>query len=155
MTQNAHETATESHGLDHVPHVLGLPVYLATWGGLVVLTGVTVAASYVNLGPWNLALALAIATIKAVAVSAIFMHLWFDHKFHAIIFGSALVFLAIFIGFTLIDTENRGRVDATLGDHPVDIANPFGETRSQAAIKSQYGGRKPPADTKPQGSASP
>ena len=133
----------------HVPHVLHLSVYLGTWGLLFVLTGVTVAASYVNLGSWNLLLALAIATVKAVAVGAIFMHLWFDNKFHTVIFGSALVFLTIFIGLTMIDTDNRGRTDATLGDHPVDIANPFGETQSQATLRGQYGQKPNPVPGAP------
>ena len=115
----------ENHGAEHVPHVLPLRTYFATWGTLVVLTAVTVGASYLDFGSWNLIIALFIATVKALTVALIFMHLWFDHKFHALILGSALVFLTIFIGFTLADTNARGRADAIEGRWPADPANPF------------------------------
>jgi cytochrome c oxidase subunit IV len=150
MTSHESSLHGDFSGRDHVPHVLGLSVYFMTWGALVVLTGITVAASYLNLGSWNLVVALAIATAKALAVATIFMHLWFDHRFHAIIFGSALVFLGIFIGLTMIDTETRGKSDVALADRPVDIANPFGETRSQAAMRARYGKKSetaPPAQS--------
>jgi cytochrome c oxidase subunit IV len=134
----------------HVPHVLPVRTYLTTYALLVVLTAVTVAASYGHFGRGNLVIALGIATAKAVAVAAIFMHLWYDHRFHAIIFASALVFLAIFVGFTMIDTENRGRTDAALGEKPADITNPFGGTRSEAAWKALHGAPSavPPAGSR-------
>ena len=86
---------------DHVPHISPLSVYLKTFGTLMVLTAVTVGVSYVNLGTTvNLLIALLIATIKAITVAAFFMHLASDHKFHAAVFASSLVFLIIFISFS-------------------------------------------------------
>src|SRR5688572_32113176 len=64
-----------SPGPDHVPHVLPLWVYLATWGALMVLTIITVAVSYVDIGAFNLIVALLVATIKATIVALMFMHL--------------------------------------------------------------------------------
>jgi cytochrome c oxidase subunit IV len=131
--------AHASHGDEHVPHVLPLSTYLATWGTLVVLTAVTVGASYVDLGAMNLFLALAIATVKALVVSLIFMHLWFDHKFHALIFASSLLFLAIFIAFTMFDTEARGRAEEVEAMRPADIQDPFGGTKGELVVKEKYG----------------
>src|SRR5262245_59298543 len=78
-------------GHDHVPHVLPLTNYILTWLTLMVLTIVTVAASYFNFGTWNLVIALAIATTKACVVAAIFMHLRYDRKFHTVIFSFSVI----------------------------------------------------------------
>jgi cytochrome c oxidase subunit 4 len=125
-------TADHGHGHghgaggDHVPHVLPMKVYLATWGTLLVLTVVTVTASYLDLGhTGNLIVALAIATIKASVVGLIFMHLFWDHKFHSIIFLFSVLFLAIFIGFTMFDTQFRGEAETIENQRPVDIKQPF------------------------------
>ncbi len=62
------------------------------------------AATWVNLGGWNLWIALGIATVKASLVALYFMHLRYDNPFYALIFVTALVFLAIFLSLTLMDT---------------------------------------------------
>ncbi|WP_437333891.1 cytochrome C oxidase subunit IV family protein [Sorangium sp. So ce394] len=118
------------HGADHVPHVLPLKVYIATWLTLLVLTVVTVGASYVDLGAANLAIAVLIATVKASVVAFIFMHLKWDHKFHTLIFASSLIFLAIFIGFTMFDTTNRGRAEEIEAERPADWKAPFDGKRA-------------------------
>jgi cytochrome c oxidase subunit 4 len=132
------------HGKDHVPHVLPLSVYFATWGALLFLTVVTVGASYVDFGSANLWIAMLIATIKASVVALLFMHLWFDHKFHGLIFVSSLIFLAIFIAFTMFDTEARGRADALEAARVGDLATPHLGTRRDAQLKSLI--KEPPAD---------
>lgn len=51
-------------------------IYFAVFGSLLVLTVITVAVSYINLGvKGNIALALAIAALKASLVAGFFMHL--------------------------------------------------------------------------------
>ena len=122
--------AEHDHGSatgDHHPHVLPLSLYFGTWGTLLVLTVITVLASYADLGhTGNLIVALTIATIKASVVGLIFMHLKWDHKFHSIIFFSSLIFLAVFIGIVISDTNFRGELDGIENEHPVDIKDPFG-----------------------------
>lgn len=135
MAHDAHATADHGHGdhgghgghggADHVPHVLPVITYLKTWGTLMVLTVVTVAASYVNLGPLNLPIALLIATMKAAVVALVFMHLYYDSKFNLVIFASSVIFLGIFIAFTMSDTETRGLADEIEKYHPADIKQPF------------------------------
>jgi len=112
-------------GKDHKPHVLPMKIYIGTWLTLLVLTVITVGASYVDVGSANILIALGIATIKATTVAAMFMHLRWDHKFHAIVFSFSLVFLAIFIVFTMYDTETRGRADVLQKDRPMDVSRPF------------------------------
>jgi cytochrome c oxidase subunit 4 len=130
-------------GPDHVPHVLPIWVYLATWGTLMVLTVITVAASYLDLGSLNLVIALFIATVKACVVALMFMHLRYDHKFHGIIFSFSVIFLGIFIAFTMFDTEARGQADHVQSDRPVNVKAPFKGTaidgRQEQAQKKLHG----------------
>jgi cytochrome c oxidase subunit IV len=140
MSTHAESAAGHDHGhggADHVPHVLPLKVYFGTWGTLLVLTVVTVGASYIDLGAANLALALLIATVKASVVALIFMHLFWDHKFHALIFMASLVFLAIFIGFTMFDTNNRGRAESIEALRPADIKQPFNGKYAEDGFKAR------------------
>lgn len=127
----AHDAGHESHGAhghhgpDHVPHILPLSMYFAVGGGLLFLTFVTVWVSYFDFGSFNLLVALAVAGLKASLVALFFMHLWWDHKFNAVIFVSSLLFLAVFIGFTMFDTETRGDRDEIKLSRPRNIAQPF------------------------------
>jgi cytochrome c oxidase subunit 4 len=139
MDAHAHPAAP---GKDHVPHVLPLSTYLKTWGALLVLTAVTVGASYVNFGAANLWIALLIASVKAATVALVFMHLYYDHKFHAVIFGVSLVFLAIFIIFTMFDTQTRGRADGIERERPADIRAPFAGTQAEQRQKELRGPAK-------------
>ncbi|HSN97186.1 MAG TPA: cytochrome C oxidase subunit IV family protein [Candidatus Nanopelagicales bacterium] len=112
-------------GGDHVPHVLPLKIYLGTWIGLMVFTVITVAVSYVDFGDFNLWIAMLIASVKASLVALLFMHLRWDERFNSIILVSSLIFLAIFIGFTLADTGNRGRAEPIEHERPVNVKDPF------------------------------
>jgi cytochrome c oxidase subunit 4 len=149
MSTSHAEHAEHDHGSadsDHHPHVLPMSIYLATWGTLLVLTVITVGASYVNLGhTGNLIVALLIATIKASVVGLIFMHLKWDHKFHAIIFSSSLIFLAVFIGITMSDTQFRGELDNLENEHPVDIKDPFGSGQRKGDLAAKPAATAPAA----------
>ena len=81
--------------------------YVATLFVLLILTGITVGASYINFGSGNVVIALAIATIKATIVGLIFMHLLHDKPVNAIIAVAGFVFLGIFLMFDFIDVDSR------------------------------------------------
>ncbi len=97
---------SDSHG----HHVTPLKVYLGIGFALFILTGITVAVSFVHLGPFNLVVAMGIACVKAVLVALIFMHLYYDDKLYLTIFIMALLMLALFIIITLFDTLRRGDI---------------------------------------------
>jgi cytochrome c oxidase subunit 4 len=128
----------ENPSADHVPHVLPITQYLKTWGALLVLTVLTLGASYVDMGAANIGVALLIATAKALLVASVFMHLRYDHAFHSVIIGGSLIFLVIFIGFTLFDTNARGIGDRVRADGPVDIKNPFAGSRVEQQLRDKY-----------------
>ena len=98
------ETTLSQPGHDAHVHVVPFRVLLAVWAALMVLTVVTVAATWVDLGNFNLWIALEIATVKATLVLLYFMHMRYDRPFNAVVFFSALAFVALFIGIALIDT---------------------------------------------------
>jgi cytochrome c oxidase subunit 4 len=54
--------------------------YFMVWAILMVLTALTAAVSFVNLGQWNTPVALAIASSKALLVALFFMHLRYEHS---------------------------------------------------------------------------
>ena len=74
---------------------------------LLVLTGVTVGISYMDLGFWNVPVALAIACTKVTFVLLFFMHLKYEGRIINISFISTITFLIIMIGFTFWDVAFR------------------------------------------------
>jgi cytochrome c oxidase subunit 4 len=92
-------------------HITPLRTYLIIAGSLLFLTGVTVWVSYIDLGSFNIILAMAVATLKATLVVLFFMHLLWDDKKNLVIFVMSLMFLGIFITFTLLDTGFRGGIN--------------------------------------------
>ncbi len=99
------QPAHHAHAIPHEPHVVPISILAAVWIALVVLTGCTVAITWFDLGRLNLWAALVIATAKASLVVLYFMHLRYERPFNAIVFISALVFVALLVGGTLTDTR--------------------------------------------------
>jgi cytochrome c oxidase subunit 4 len=84
-------------------HVVPLRLLVGVLGALLVLTVVTVAVTYVDLGPLNLVVALLIAVIKASLVLLVFMHLLWDRPFNAVVLIVSLATVMIFVMITLLD----------------------------------------------------
>src|SRR5260370_38665158 len=59
---------------EHTEHIVSPGTYLAIILTLLALTGITVFAAFVDLGRFNIVVALLIATVKATLVVLIFMH---------------------------------------------------------------------------------
>ncbi|HOH99721.1 MAG TPA: cytochrome C oxidase subunit IV family protein [Bacteroidales bacterium] len=70
---------------------------------LLVLTVVTVAITWTNLGPYNTTTAMIIAGIKAAIVMTYFMHLRFDHKIYTIMVVLVLALFAAVLILTFLD----------------------------------------------------
>lgn len=112
----SHSAKSESY-----VHVVPLWVLCAVFAALLVFTALTVAATWFDLGGWNLILAMAIATVKAALVVLYFMHLRYDNPFNALVFIAALVFVALFISLTLLDTmQYQPDIRSYQQAHPAD-----------------------------------
>lgn len=82
-------------------------LYFYVFGALLLLTGLTAGAAYVDLGLLNNVAALGIASVKAVLVGLYFMHLR-DEAFLTWIFVIvSLLFLTILFGFGFSDYLTR------------------------------------------------
>lgn len=92
---------------DEQLHVMGYGKLLAIIAVLLALTGVTVAVSYVNLGFYNVPIALLIATTKSSLVLLFFMHLKYEGRAIKVSFLSTIAFLCIMISFTFWDVAFR------------------------------------------------
>ena len=74
---------------------------------LLVLTGVTVGVSYIDLGFLNVPVALGIACTKVIFVLLFFMHLKYEGSIIILSFIGTVSFLLIMIGFTFWDVAFR------------------------------------------------
>ncbi len=89
------------------PHLLSYRQLAVVLAILLVLTIVTVAVSYVDLGFFNVPVALAIACTKVSFVLLFFMHLKYEGPIINLSFIGTVVFLVIMIGFTFWDVAFR------------------------------------------------
>jgi cytochrome c oxidase subunit 4 len=83
------------------------PSYLSILSILLFLTVVTVAVAYVDMGSFNIVVAMFVASIKALLVATYFMHLKFEDtitRFFAIV---PIILLAIMIAGVFIDNPLR------------------------------------------------
>jgi cytochrome c oxidase subunit 4 len=114
-------SADAAHHDDHhgLSHVASLKVLLGTGGTLLMLTLVTVLATKIDFGAnINLALAMFIAVTKATLVILFFMHLKYDRLFHTVVFVSALLAASLFVGFTLMDSNQYQQTNIWNPDAP-------------------------------------
>lgn len=95
----------------HTEHVVDTRAeargYLLVLVTLLILTAITVGASYIQFGAANVVIALTIATIKGVIVALFFMHLLHDKPVNAVIGVAGFVFLGIFLLFDFLDVGSR------------------------------------------------
>ena len=97
-----------SHSHPHIHgHVTPLPVYFTVFGTLMVLTAVTVAVAYVDLGEFNKVVALGIASFKATIVVLYFMHVKYASKLTKLFAVTGVFFLIILFGLTMADYGSR------------------------------------------------
>ncbi|MBM3967573.1 MAG: caa(3)-type oxidase subunit IV [Planctomycetes bacterium] len=115
----AHNATHTEHGTDHgtghghdahghhagFSHPMPIWMLLAVFFALLALTGLTVYQSQFDLGNAEIWLSLTIATVKAALVILFFMHLLWDKPLNAIVILGSLIFVALFLGFTLMDAE--------------------------------------------------
>ena len=108
MAAASHSAA---HGVHGTGHVVSLKVYFAIFAALMVLTAVTVAVAYVDLGALNTFVALAVAVTKATLVILFFMHVKYSSRLTKITVVMSLFFVVILFAETLMDYATRGMPD--------------------------------------------
>jgi cytochrome c oxidase subunit 4 len=89
-------------------HVSPKSTYYAIFGALMILTGVTVGAAFINLGSLNFPVAITIAITKATLVILFFMHVKYSSRLTKMVVAMSFFFLFIMFGLTLTDYLSRG-----------------------------------------------
>jgi cytochrome c oxidase subunit 4 len=89
-------------------HIVPVKTYAAIFIALLVLTALTTAVAFVDLGPLNTVVALTIAVIKMLLVILFFMHVKYSSGLTRIVIVAGFFFLAILVSLTLADALTRG-----------------------------------------------
>jgi cytochrome c oxidase subunit IV len=88
-------------------HIVGPKVYVSIFLALMVFTGLTVGAAFINLGPMNAVVALTIAVIKAVLVLLFFMHVRYSSKMVMVLIIAGVFWMGIMFVLTMADYLSR------------------------------------------------
>jgi len=131
MTHPSHPNMPgESNAHDHHegPHISSVRTLVTVFVALLAFTAITVfTAKMTDLGDFgDIVLALGLASVKGTLVCLYFMHLRYDNVFYSFLFLSCLGALALFLGLTMLDINNRDNIDPIRSQHavpvPLDIA---------------------------------
>ncbi len=87
--------------------ILPKKTYYKVGFALFVLMSLTVAVAYVNLGIFNIYIALTIAVVKALLVVMYFMHVKYNTKLTWIFAGAGFLWLIIMFALTMSDYVTR------------------------------------------------
>ncbi|MEM7473495.1 MAG: cytochrome C oxidase subunit IV family protein [Planctomycetota bacterium] len=127
----------DSHGHDHHGFAHPMPIWqlLAVFFALIILTIATVYQATLDLGSMELVASLIIATIKASLVLLFFMHMIHDKPLNAIFFMSSFIFVALFLGFTLMDAHGYqdSKIFEEVDSPSTSVAEPAEDSAAEPA----------------------
>lgn len=88
-------------------HIVSPKIYFAIFLTLMIGTVTTVWAAFQDFGPFNIVIALGIATLKATLVVLYFMHARYSPKRTQLVIVCSVFWLAIMLALTLTDYTTR------------------------------------------------
>ena len=89
---------------------LSRKAYVFAWLGLLGLALVNTLIAFLNLGLWNMIIAVGIATVMASLVAGFLMHALYETRVIRIILAGGVIWFLIFVSLTLGDYMTRGRL---------------------------------------------
>lgn len=89
-------------------HVVSMTVYYKVFAALMILTVITVAVAFFDLGLLNTFVAVTIAVIKAAIVALFFMHLYYGARILWVCAVAGFVWLLVMLALTMTDIAVRG-----------------------------------------------
>ena len=84
-------------------HIVPYSTFLLVLFGLLILTGISVAVTHINLGVLTVTIALFIAAVKSSLVLSIFMHLKFENRMYSLMAIAVILLIGIVIFITFLD----------------------------------------------------
>ncbi len=108
MSEHNHQDASNVTNPEHAEHHIVTPVqYAMVFATLLVFTGITVGAAYVDLGVFNPIVALGIASTKAVIVILFFMHVKYQSNLIKVTVGAGFFTFIVLVTMSLVDYMSR------------------------------------------------
>ena len=95
-------------------HIAPKSLYYGVFLALMAGTGLTIAAAFVDMGPYNNVVMLAIACAKATLVILFFMHVRWSTRVTWVVVMAGFFWLLILFGLGMSDYLSRGWVQGTL-----------------------------------------
>jgi len=89
-------------------HIIPVRTNLVIFACLMALLVATVGVAYLDLGDFNLIVAMSIAATKALLIALYFMHLRYSPRIVWVYSGAALLWLGLLLAFTGADYITRG-----------------------------------------------
>jgi len=89
-------------------HVDSIKTYTLVFLTLLILTAATTMVSTIDLGPFNVVMALLIAVVKMMLVALFFMHLRHSTILTKVVVGGGMLWLGILLVLSLSDFVTRG-----------------------------------------------
>lgn len=95
-------------------HIVPPKIYIVIFLALILGTSLTTWAAFQNFGPFNIVIALGIATMKATLVVLFFMHARYSSRRTHLVIVCAIFWLVILLALTLSDYQTRPTSQACL-----------------------------------------
>ncbi len=92
-------------------HVDSVKTYVGVLVALLIATVLTTLVAFVDLGPFSVVVALAIAVCKMLLVALFFMHIRYSTRLTKLVIVAGLMWLGILLLLTLTDFVSRGWLD--------------------------------------------
>ena len=92
---------------EHSEHIVSPKIYVTIFIALIIGTSLTTWAAFQDFGPFNIVIALAIATAKASLVVLFFMHAKYSVRRTRLVIVCAIFWLGIMLALTLSDYQTR------------------------------------------------
>ncbi len=107
--------------------ILPTPFYLKIFGWLLALLALTWGLAYVDLGSWNLGIALAISIAKALLILLFFMHVKYSSRLVQLVACAGFFWLMILLFLAMSDYRSRGWVPTRRPDLGYHQPSPKGD----------------------------
>ena len=88
-------------------HIVPVKTYVVVFLILLGFTGLTTGVAYIDLGPFNTVVALAIAVVKMLLVILFFMHVKYSPKLTKLVIIAAFFWFGLLLTFTMADEFTR------------------------------------------------
>jgi cytochrome c oxidase subunit IV len=88
-------------------HVIPFKTYALIFGALLALTFITYRVALIDLGKWNIVVAIVIACTKAVLVVLFFMHAAYAPRRTRLVILAGIFWMLLLLGLTLTDYTTR------------------------------------------------